>query len=186
MKALFINACVREDSRTRELCEVYIRKHWTDPETEITTRELEREEILPLNRERLLRRDQDIAEGNLASADYHYAREFAAAEEILIGAPYWDCSFPALLKIYLERICVNGIMFRYGPDGRPEKICAGKKLIVITTAGGYLPQNSSLEQYWKELCALFGIPELYFYKAEGLDILGNDPREILDQTSRSL
>ncbi len=26
MKALFINACVRADSRTRELCEVYIRR----------------------------------------------------------------------------------------------------------------------------------------------------------------
>ena len=183
MKALFVDACVREQSRTRTLCEAYMRKRWTEPDAEIRRLELCHEELLPLNGERLRRRDSDIAAGNFASEDYRYAREFAEAEEILIGAPYWDCSFPALLKIWLERVCVNGIAFRYGEDGRPVKICACSKLIVITTAGGYLGEHSSLESYWQELCGLFGIPELRFYKAEGLDIQGSDPQAILQGTA---
>ena len=110
---------------------------------------------------------------------YRYAREFAEADEILIGAPYWDCSFPAVLKIYLEQICVNGIAFRYGEDGRPVKMCACEKLIYITTAGGYLPFESSLERYIEELCGLLCIPEMRFIKADGLDIQGNDPDQIM-------
>lgn len=74
---------------------------------------------------------------------------------------------------------MNGITFRYGEDGRPVRLCKGQKLIVVTTAGGYLPQTGSLEAYWKEICALLGISELRFYKAEGLDIQGNDPQAIL-------
>lgn len=181
MKALFVNACVSKNSRTKVLCDAYIRTHWKNQKTEMKELQLSKESLVPLDRERLLKRESDIASGTLFSEEYQYAREFAEAEEILIGAPYWDCSFPALLKIYLEQICVNGITFRYGADGCPVKICKGKKLIVITTVGGYLSENSSLELYWKELCGLFGIPEMCFYKAEGLDILGNNSQEILQR-----
>lgn len=186
MNALFVNACMRENSRTKVLCEAYIRTRWKNPDMDIKELELYKEFLIPLDRERLLRRERDIADANLLAAEYRYAREFAAADEILIGAPYWDCSFPALLKIYLEQICVNGITFRYGADGRPIKICMGKKLVFITTAGGYLCENSSLELYWKELCGLFGIPEMLFFKAEGLDIQGNDSREILQRAIESM
>lgn len=186
MNTLFINACIRENSRTRLLCEAYIRAHWTGQDIEMKERELYRELLLPLDREGLIQREKDIAAGNFSAQEYRYAIEFAGADEILIGAPYWDCSFPALLKIYLERICVNGITFGYGEDGRPVRLCKGQKLIVVTTAGGYLPQTGSLESYWKEMCALLGIPELCFYKAEGLDIQGNDPQAILLRSIDSL
>lgn len=181
MNALFVNACIREDSRTKVLCEAYIRTYWTNQDIDIKELELYKESLIPLDREQLLRREGDIVAGNLLAAEYKYAREFAEADEILIGAPYWDCSFPAVLKIYLEQICVNGITFRYGADGCPVKICAGKRLAYITTAGGYLCENSSLELYWKELCGLFGIPEMLFFKAEGLDIQGNDSEEIMQR-----
>lgn len=183
MKALFVDACVREQSRTRTLCEAYMQKHWTEPGTEVRKLELCHEDLQPLNGERLQQRDRDIAAGDFSSEEYRYARVFADAEEILIGAPYWDCSFPALLKIWLERVCVNGIAFRYGEDGRSVKVCACRRLVVITTAGGYLGDHSSLESYWRELCGLFGIPELCFYKAEGLDIQGSDPQEILQKAA---
>lgn len=186
MNALFVNACVREASRTGRLCEAYIKEHWSGQDTVVKEVELIKEPLLPLNRERLLQRDRDIADGNLSGAAYRYAREFAGAQEILIGAPYWDCSFPALLKIYLEQVCVNGITFGYGEDGRPVRFCACDRLIVITTAGGYLSENNALEQYWKEMCVLFGIPGLCLYKAEGLDVQGNDPQEILCRTEEAM
>lgn len=181
MKALFVDACIRENSRTRTLCKAYMQANWNGEGTDLKILELLKEPLVPLDKERLLQRDRDLAKGNLASPSYRYAREFAQADEILIGAPYWDCSFPALLKIWLEQICVNGIAFRYGQDGRPVKCCACQKLIVVTTAGGYLPANNSLERYWEEMCGLFSIPKLRVIKAEGLDIQGNDPQAILQR-----
>ncbi len=179
MNALFVNACLREKSRTKLLCDAYIRKYWKGPDTHVQELEVRKEPLVPLDEKGLLRRDNDIAAGELSGEEYRLAREFAKADEILIGAPYWDCSFPAVLKLYLERICVNGIVFRYGEDGRPVKLCAAKRLVYITTAGGYLPAESSLELYLKELCGLFCIPDMLFIKAEGLDIWGNDPERLL-------
>ncbi len=184
MKALFVNACVRENSRTKLLCDAYIRKYWQD--ADVKEREVAAEPLLPLDREGLQKRDEDIAAGNLSGEDYSYAREFAEADEILIGAPYWDCSVPALLKIYLERICVNGIMFRYGEGGRTVKTCACRKLTYITTSGGYVPDGSSLELYVGELCELFSIPEVRFIKADGLYIWGNDAEKIVRETAERI
>ncbi len=186
MKVLFVDACVRKDSRTRTLCQAYMDACWGGQGTEIKKRELAQEPLVPLNRERLEQRDRDIAAGRFSLEKYRYAREFAEAEEILVGAPYWDCSFPALLKLYLEQVCVNGIVFSYGEDGRPVKTNACRKLVYITTAGGYLGENSSLESYWKELCGLFCIPQLQIYKGEGLDIQGNDPQNILENCKNAM
>lgn len=186
MNALYVNACAREGSRTRRLCEAYTRKYWQGPDVDVRELEVFKAPLAPLDAEGLLKRDRDIAAGELSGEEYRLAREFAGADEILMGAPYWDCSFPAVLKIYLERICVNGIAFRYGEDGRPVKLCAAKKLVYITTAGGYLPAESSLELYLRELCGLLCIPELRFIKAEGLDIWGNDPEKLLREAIRGI
>ncbi len=48
---------------------------------------------------------------------FRYARQFAGADEIVIAAPYWDLSFPSVLKVYLEHICITGITFQYTPEG---------------------------------------------------------------------
>ena len=42
-----------------------------------------------------------------------YAKQFAGADTIVIAAPFWDLSFPAILKTYIENIYVTGIVSRY-------------------------------------------------------------------------
>lgn len=44
---------------------------------------------------------------------FKYAHEFANADLIVIAAPFWDLSIPALLKVYIENIAVDGITFEY-------------------------------------------------------------------------
>ena len=114
---------------------------------------------------------------------YDLVKEFASADEIVIAAPFWDFSFPAMLKVYLEHICVNKVAFKY-VDGRPVGLCRAKRLSYFVTAGGFIGENSSLEKYLVELCGLLGIPEAKLYKAEGLDIYGNDVEEILESVKR--
>ena len=48
---------------------------------------------------------------------FRYARQFAAADKIVIAAPLWDLSFPAQLKVYLENIYVTGIVTKYSDAG---------------------------------------------------------------------
>ena len=184
MKGLFVNACVREKSRTLELCREYVKKHWDGEE--ISEFVLKENALEPFNAQMLQQRDADIFAGDLTSVRYDCARDFADADEILIGAPFCDCSFPAMLKVYLEHVCVNGITFGYGNDGTPLRLCKAKKLVYITTAGGYIGSPNSLELYLKELCAMFGIQELQIYKAEGLDIVANDTEAILEETLKNL
>ena len=64
MKALFVNACVRENSRTRLLCDAYIRKCWQGQD--VGEREVAAEPLLSLDMEGLQKRDEDITAGNLS------------------------------------------------------------------------------------------------------------------------
>ena len=47
---------------------------------------------------------------------------------IVIGAPFWDLSFPAILKIFIENIYVTGLVTKFGENGKPVGLCKAKKL----------------------------------------------------------
>ena len=97
------------------------------------------------------------------------------------AAPYWDLSFPAQLKIYIENIYATGIVTRYGADGRPEGMCRAEELIYVTTSGGPFDGRFGYG-YVKALAEdYFGIPATRLLLAEGLDIRGNDPEAILQK-----
>jgi FMN-dependent NADH-azoreductase len=88
--------------------------------------------------------------------------------------------FPGVLKLYLENITVSDVTFRYTSDGRPEGLCRAKTLDYITTSGGYIGQYDFGFSYVDALARnFFGIRTVRRYAAEGLDIYGNDPDEIL-------
>lgn len=71
--------------------------------------------------------------------------------------------------MYIEHICVQSVTFGHGADGRPAKLCKADRLTYITTAGGPLRKVPSVKLYWEELCGMFGIEDLRFYCAAGLD-----------------
>lgn len=181
MKVLFVNSCIRNDSRTLRLCREYINKYFSADDIEIEELVLQNEDIKPFNGEMLEKREADIAAESYVSFDYKYARQFADADIILIGAPYWDCNYPSVLKAYIEHICVRGITFGY-VNGVPAPLSKAQELIYITTAGGYFPETCSLDMYLNEFCAMIGIPKLTIHKADGLDIIENDIEAILSET----
>ena len=142
---LYINSCVREESRTGRLARALLKNLGNYHELK-----LDESDFYPLNRERLERRTKLIEAENYGDPMFDAAKQFAEAEMIVIAAPYWDGSFPAVLKIYLENIYVTGIASKYGTDGRPEGLCRAKKLYYVTTADGpYNPKYSY--EYIKDL-----------------------------------
>lgn len=171
-KLLFINACVRQHSRTLYLCKEYLK---TLKNCEITEEDLKTTPLKPLTQEALLLREENKTPESLRLL----AERFSRADEIVIAAPYWDCSFPAILKLYIENICINGITFSYDKEGKPKKLCRAKSLTYITTAGGYLKEANSVRLYFEELCELFLIPRFNFYAAQELDVFPEKEGEIL-------
>ena len=168
---LFINACARPESRTLMLAQKALQ---TISES-FETLNLFEEDIQPLDYEALLKRDESINKSDYSGPEFRYAKQLREADEIVIAAPYWDLSFPAVLKCYIERICVNGLTFFYNKKGSPEGLCKANRLIYVTTAGGYIPEDNYGYNYVKQLfTGLFGINNTVYLKAEGLDIYGAD------------
>ena len=60
---------------------------------------------------------------------FSLAKEFAIADTIVIAAPYYDLSFPAMLKQYFEQINVLGVTFTYSDSGIPEGLCKARRSI---------------------------------------------------------
>ncbi len=171
---LFINACLRENSRTAELAQYLL----DTLDGEISEVCLYQEHILPLDKAGLAKRENHDYSG----LEYRFAKQFANADTIVIAAPFWDLSFPSVLKIYLENITVSGITFEYSEEGRPVGKCKAKKLYYITTAGGYIGENNFGFDYIEALARNFyGIDDVHCYAAEGLDILGADVKSIMDR-----
>jgi len=176
---LFINACMRgaEISRTYKLCLDFLNGR------ENTVIDLSKASPSYYTAEAIIERDRIIDSGNLSLLQD--AQKFAAAEEILIGAPYWDLSFPAALKCYIEHICVRNVTFKATPTGTVG-LCRAKRLTYITTAGGYIGENDHGTEYFRGLCKFFNIPEFQSFRAEGLDIEDNDTEAIMEQTTKKI
>lgn len=175
---LFIDACARMDSRTRRLAGAVLEK--LPAGGSVITRKLFETELIRLNEQNLNHRFELIETGSFNDTMFECAREFAAADEIVIAAPYWDLSFPGILKQYLENICVTGITFRYSTEGIPIGMCAAKRLTYVTTAGGKIFNHDYGYGYVAALAkVLFGIPQTRMYSAEMLDVDGFDAEAII-------
>ena len=172
---LYVNACVRRESRTDFIARALLKKLGGEF-TELKLSELAPE---PLSFETLNKRTELIEKGDYSDPMFGLAKQFRDADTILIAAPFWDMSFPSVLKAYLENIYVTGIVSEYGADGMPHGLCNAKKLYYVTTAGGpYIPDFSY--DYIRSLSVTcFGIPDTDLIKAEMLDVYGYDAEEIV-------
>ena len=180
---LFINACVRKESRTKKLADCVLSK-MQEPFEEVRLDTV----VFPVADEDFLRRrDQLIFAHDFSNPVFDFARQFAEADEIVIAAPFWDLSFPAALKQYFEQINVPGITFRYTPAGIPQGLCRAKRLTYITTAGGnFFPEEYGFG-YVKALAQdFYGIRNVNLIKAIGLDIEGADVNAIIESAKEAV
>ncbi len=173
---LYINACARSDSRTKKLADYLL----STTEQRVEELRLNDVEFPTVDEEFLKKRDKMIAESDFDNPAFDLARQFAEADIIVIAAPFWDLSFPAVLKQYFEQINVVGVTFGYSSDGVPIGMCRAKKLYYLTTAGGfYFPEEYGFGYVGALANSFYGINDVELIKATGLDIDGADENEIL-------
>ena len=180
-KLLYVDACVnRETSRTERIAQALLRRLTSKNVWEIETIVLENENLRPLTGQLVLERTDRSQSGDFSHPIFSYAKQFAQVDEIVFAAPYWDFSFPAMLKTYLELICAQGVTFVYSPEGIPTGLVQAQRAFFVTTAGGIINEHNYGFDQIKALCQLyFGIPEVRAFTAEGLDIVGNDEESII-------
>ena len=104
MSTLFINACIRPESRTLVLAEELLSKLEKETGSPAVRLNLADENLKPLSNADIAKRDKALASGDFGDSFFKYAKQLAEADTIVMAAPYWDLSFPALVKLYFEAI----------------------------------------------------------------------------------
>lgn len=183
MNILYIDSTVRKGSRTSQLAEYLLGKLDGD----ITRVKLCKSELPKADSSFLEKRDRACASGDFSDNMFEPAKQFAAADIIVVAAPYWDLSFPAALKQYFEQINVIGLTFAYTEKGLPVGLCKAKKLFYVTTAGGRIISEEYGFGYVNALAKTFyGIEECTCIKAEGLDIYGADVKALVSSAKSEI
>lgn len=181
MKLLYINACIRDESRTNRLARFLIDQivKMDDIVEEV---KLDEKHLHPLDREALKERSLLLFQDVIDHPVFEAAHQFAQADQIIISAPYYDLSFPSLLKVYLENICVASITYDYHRDGSSYGLCKATKLYYVTTAGSRILDDTYGYGYIKALCTqMFGIQQTYEIKVDCLDMVDTDTNALLEK-----
>ncbi|MCI9578468.1 MAG: hypothetical protein HFF98_06440 [Oscillibacter sp.] len=183
MKLLFIDGCISQrgpDSRTRALANAFLSAfRESHPGAEVETAALEALDLKPFLPAALNRRDELAAVGAFGAPVFDLARQFQAADKIVAAAPFWDLSFPAVMRTYMEHISANGLCYHYEADGCHGD-CRADRLAYLTSGGDFERPESLGVLYWKQLAKMFGIPRFDYVFAGGLDVDPAKTPEIMD------
>ena len=165
-KLVVIDACIREEeSRTRRIAAPIIQvlaKRYEIVRYDLT--EMPMEPLTP-------RTYADRVAGIIPEWALEAARTIAAADRILIAAPFWDMSFPAVLKTFFEHISLFDITFT--DNGHSfVGLCKCEKVMYVTTRGMNIPTGDPREQgssYLQALSRLWDLGIILTVAAWNLD-----------------
>lgn len=142
------------------------------------------EGLSPLDPDMIRRRNELSEIGAKDAEEFSQARRFASADLIVIAAPYWEMSFPALLRIYIEHVSALNVTFGYSDKGEQIGLCRAEHMVYLTTAGGYIDGRDYGGDYLAAMCEVYGIPDFSSVAAEGLDIRGADIEAEMEKAVR--
>ena len=171
---LWVDCCIRgEDSRTLRLSRAFLDSL---PEncavTHLDLMQLQPRYFVGAYFEE---RQQLLERGELSHPRFDLARQFAAADAIVVSAPFWDLSFPALLKVYIEQVSLDGITFGSTAQGLVG-LCRAARMVYLTTRGGFYTGDDMEmgSRYMEALSKFFGIGRYDCIAADGMDVAGFD------------
>lgn len=184
MKLLHLDSSILGDnSASRQLSQAVVQA-WQAAEAgvEVTYRDLAADALSHFSAATLVAAGtaealRDAAQQHEAQLNASTLAEFLAADALVIGAPMYNFGVPSQLKAWIDRITVAGVTFRYTETG-PVGLCAGKKIIIVSTAGGLhsgQPTNVGHEAFLQVVFRFLGITDLKFVRAQGL-AYGEDAR----------
>jgi len=94
--------------------------------------------------------------------------ELMATDDLVIGAPIYNFSVPAVLKQWIDYVCRAGVTFKYGDNG-PVGLTGIKRAFIVTAAGG-VPVGGSMDfasGYLEQICRFIGVEDVIHIDASG-------------------
>ena len=180
-RALYIDCCIRgEQSRTKKLAEAFLAAYSARADVSLTRLTLMDEPLIPFSNGFFWQREQLLERGELDHPRFRYAHQFQQADRVIIAAPFWDLSFPALLKVYIENLCVQGITFDCDEKNGCFGVCRAEKMLFLTTRGGAM-EGSPMDngtKYLGDMAKFFAISQFSHIAADALD-QGLEPVEVI-------
>lgn len=171
-RLIYIDATMRAESRTRKIARPIVAE--LAKRYEIETISLDGAGFPAVDGKILEDRNNGIVPEEYAEM----ARRIAAADRIVIAAPFWDMSFPAALKVFFENMSLFHITFD-SDNTHCYGLCKCSKVLYITTRGMNIHTGDPQEQatpYIKALSCLWGLGDVYVVSAENMDY--STPEEI--------
>lgn len=110
----------------------------------------------------------DEQKSHMALSDTLVA-EIKQAHILVIGAPIYNFSVPASLKLWIDLVARAGETFRY-TEGGPVGLLEGKKAYIVVTSGG-VPIDSPYDfatPYLRQVLGFIGITDIEVIAADGL------------------
>lgn len=178
-KVLYIKANSKPEgkSRTFEISDAFIESYKkSNPEDEIVILDLYKEGIGFLDLETM--GTPSSPEEGRNHPILKYAYQFLDADKYVFAEPLWNLSIPAILKAYIDYVCVSGITFAYTATSAIG-LCHHKKAVNITSRGGeystgHLANFEMGDRYLKTILTFMGVTSYQTIAAETLDVIGND------------
>ena len=166
MKRLFhIDSCLRSGSRTKLIADALIDR--LSERYEIETIKLSDYDF-PVVKDDIL---NERSSGYVPDEYVQIAKKIAAADVLVISAPFWDMSFPSALKVFLENMSLFNVTFASN-EKECYGLCKAEKVLYITTRGMNIKTGDEMEQatpYIKAISKLWGLGELHVIAAENMD-----------------
>ena len=173
-KLVVIDACIRgEESRTRRIAEPVIAE--LAKRYEMTRYDLTKMALEPLTPASYAAR----MAGDIPAWALEAAKTVAEADRIVLVAPFWDMSFPAVVKVFFEHLSLFGVTFT--DNGHScVGMCKCEKVMYITTRGMNIPTGDPREQgttYLHALSSLWDLGTILTVAAWNMDYSTPEERE---------
>ncbi|MFC5343421.1 FMN-dependent NADH-azoreductase (plasmid) [Brevundimonas staleyi] len=196
MKLLHINSSILGAASASRRLSAAVVAQWRlqHPDGEVVTRDLAAAPLAHLGGEIMAMRGMDPSE---PSPEVRHAlaiaaevmEEFLSADVVVVGAPMYNFGIPSQLKAWIDRLAVPGKTFTYTEQG-PRGLAGGKTVIVASSRGGYYGDGTPLaaidfqEKYLSAVFGFFGITDIRFLRAEGVNISPENRRQAIEAAER--
>ncbi|MBC8062395.1 MAG: FMN-dependent NADH-azoreductase [Clostridiaceae bacterium] len=112
-----------------------------------------------------------------------FTDQFIAADKYIFVTPMWNFTVPAMMKAYIDTICIVNRTFKYTQNGA-EGLLKGKKAVHIQASGGVYSEGPAKDfemgnRYIKSICMFLGITFDGSIFIEGIQADPNKANEIL-------
>ena len=115
--------------------------------------------------------------------------QFVGADKYVFVTPFWNLSYPPMLKAYLDAVSVAGKAFKYVAGGQLVGLLTEKKALHIQARGSVFAESPYAElemghRHLEIMMKFFGLPGLEALILEGLDRTEFNREEIKENAVR--